>query len=45
MKKIFALVAIAVTVIALVAGCGSNNNAGSNDKKKCYYRSIYLNIK
>lgn len=33
MKKIFALVAIAVTVIALVAGCGSNNNAGSNDKK------------
>lgn len=31
MKKIFALLAMAITVIALVAGCGSNTSSG--DKK------------
>lgn len=33
MKKILALLAIAVTVIALVAGCGSDNKAADSGKK------------
>ena len=43
MKKIFALLAVAITVIALVAGCGSNSSKGGDKAKTIGFSVSTLN--